>query len=57
MSKHLPMLAVLLSAGLARIPQWREARTFNAPASKRGNTGVPAARREGQALEVEGIEK
>lgn len=46
MSKHLLMLAVLLSAGFARIPQWREARTFNAPASKRGKTGVPAARRE-----------
>ena len=39
------MTALLLSAGLSRIPEWRTARARNLPASKRGNTGVPAARR------------
>ena len=37
------MTALLLSAGLGRIPEWRNARARNLPASKRGNTGVPAA--------------
>ena len=40
------MTALLLSAGLGRIPEWRTARAHHPPASKRGNTGVPAARRE-----------
>ena len=39
------MTALLLCAGLGRIPEWRTARAHNLPASKRGNTGVPAARR------------
>lgn len=40
------MIVLLLSACLGRIPEWRNARARNLPASKRGNTGVPAARRE-----------
>lgn len=39
------MTALLLCAGLGRIPEWRTARAHNLPTSKRGNTGVPAARR------------
>lgn len=42
-SSHAAVLAPFCSG---RIPEWRNARAHNLPASKRGNTGVPAARRE-----------
>ena len=43
---RLPAMHALLQAfGLASVPEWRGVRTHSPPASKRGNTGVPAARR------------